>query len=132
MGGRVLRQHGQYVTAVDPGALDERVTSDPGVRHKRMTAEAYLHDEPDQFDLIVNDMRMDARDSARQMVTYARLLYPHGAAIMTLKLPETRRMPILEHALDILRSTYTVVGARQLFHNRSEITVYLRPNRAKR
>ncbi len=129
---RVLRQHGQYVTAVDPGALDERVTSDPGVRHKRMTAEAYLHDEPDQFDLIVNDMRMDARNSARQMVTYARLLYPHGAAIMTLKLPETRRMPILEHALDILRSTYTVAGARQLFHNRSEITVYLRPNRAKR
>ena len=77
---RVLRQHGQYVTAVDPGALDERVASDPGVRHKRMTAEAYLHDEPDQFDVIVNDMRMDGRDSARLMVTYARLLYPHGAS----------------------------------------------------
>jgi 23S rRNA (cytidine2498-2'-O)-methyltransferase len=129
---RVLRQRGQYVTAVDPGALDDRVAADPGVRHKRMTAEAYLHDEPDQFDLIVNDMRMDGRDSARLMVTYARLLYRHGAAIMTLKLPETRRMPILEHALDVLRSAYTVAGARQLFHNRSEITLYLRPNRTIR
>lgn len=125
---RVLRQRGQYVTAVDPGALDERVAADPGVRHKRMTAEAYLHDEPDQFDVIVNDMRMDGRDSARLMVSYARLLYPHGVALMTLKLPETRRMPILEHALDILRSAYTVAGARQLFHNRSEITLYLRPS----
>ncbi len=124
---RILRARDQYVTAVDPGALDERVAADPGVRHKRMTAEAYLHDEPDQFDLIVNDMRMDARDSARLMVAYARLLYPHGAAIMTLKLPETRRGPILDHAFDILEGGYTLAGARQLFHNRSEITVYLRP-----
>jgi 23S rRNA (cytidine2498-2'-O)-methyltransferase len=129
---RVLRQRGQYVTAVDPGALDERVTADPGVRHKRMTAEAYLRDEPDQFDLIVNDMRMDCRDSARLMVAYARLLYPHGAAIMTLKLPETRRMPLLQHAMEILTSAYTIGGARQLFHNRSEITLYLLPNRPLR
>ena len=129
---RVLRQRGQYVTAVDPGALDERVASDPGVRHKRMTAEAYLRDEPDQFDVIVNDMRMDGRDSARLMAAYARLLYPHGMVIMTLKLPEARRMPILEHALDILRTVYTVAGARQLFHNRSEITLYLRPAPARR
>jgi 23S rRNA (cytidine2498-2'-O)-methyltransferase len=129
---RVLRQRGQYVTAVDPGALDDRVAADPGVRHKRMTAEVYLHDEPDQFDLIVNDMRMDGRDSARLMVAYARLLYPHGAAIMTLKLPETRRLPILQHTLEILRSAYTIAGARQLFHNRSEITLYLRPNQPLR
>jgi 23S rRNA (cytidine2498-2'-O)-methyltransferase len=129
---RVLRQRDQYVTAVDPGALDERITADPGVRHKRMTAEAYLHDEPDQFDVIVNDMRMDGRDSARLMVAYARLLYPHGAAVMTLKLPEARRMPILEHALAVLRSAYTVAGARQLFHNRSEITLYLRPTAGRR
>jgi 23S rRNA (cytidine2498-2'-O)-methyltransferase len=129
---RVLRQRDQYVTAVDPGALDERVAVDPGVRHMRMTAEAYLHDEPDQFDLIVNDMRMDGRDSARLMVAYARQLYTHGAAIMTLKLPETRRMPILEHAFDVLRSAYTIAGAKQLFHNRSEITLYLLPNRRQR
>jgi 23S rRNA (cytidine2498-2'-O)-methyltransferase len=129
---RILRGRGQYVTAVDPGALDNRVAADPGVRHKHMTAEVYLHDEPDQFDLIVNDMRMDARDSARLMVAYARLLYPHGAAIMTLKLPETHRGPILDHAFDILEGAYTLAGARQLFHNRSEITVYLRPLPAAR
>jgi 23S rRNA (cytidine2498-2'-O)-methyltransferase len=55
---RVLRQKDQYVTAVDPGELDPRVAQDRGVRHKHMTAEQYLADEPDQFDLIVNDMRM--------------------------------------------------------------------------
>jgi 23S rRNA (cytidine2498-2'-O)-methyltransferase len=125
---RVLRQHGQYVTAIDPGELDPRLASDRGVRHKRMTAEAYLADDPDQFDLIVNDMRMDARDSARLMVAYARLLYPHGAALMTLKLPEQQRRSVLDHSFKILRQGYAIAGARHLFHNRSEITLYLRPH----
>ncbi|MGB5050631.1 MAG: SAM-dependent methyltransferase, partial [Caldilineaceae bacterium] len=65
---RVLRQKEQFVTAVDPAELDPRLVDDNAVRHKRMTAEEYLADEPDEFDLIVNDMRMDARDSARLMV----------------------------------------------------------------
>ncbi|MCC6458087.1 MAG: 50S rRNA methyltransferase [Caldilineaceae bacterium] len=124
---RVLRNFEQYVTAVDPGDLDPRLASDRGVRHKRMTAETYLDSGPDPFDIIVNDMRMDGRDSARLMTSYARLLYPHGWALMTLKLPELKRESILEHTFAILRNRYTIAGARQLFHNRSEITIYLRP-----
>jgi 23S rRNA (cytidine2498-2'-O)-methyltransferase len=127
---RVLRRHDQYVTAVDPGDLDPRLSQDKGIRHRRMTAEAYLADDPDRFDVIVNDMRMDGRDSARLMVSYARLLYPHGWALMTLKLPEQNRRPVLDHAFAILREAYTVAGARHLFHNRSEITIYLTPKRA--
>lgn len=128
---RVLRERDQYVTAVDPGDLDERVASDKGVRHKRMTAEEYLRDEPDKFDIIVNDMRMDARDSARLMVDYVRTLYPHGMAIMTLKLPHAKRAPVIDHAFSLLRQVYTIGGARQLFHNRSEITLLLRPMRKR-
>ncbi len=126
---RVLRQRQQYVTAVDPGELDPRLAQDKGVRHLRMTAEEYLANEPDTFDIIVNDMRMDARDSARLMVAYARHLYPHGLAIMTFKLPERNRRPVLDHAFNILRQAYDILGARQLFHNRSEITVFLRKKR---
>lgn len=123
---RVLRNLGQYVTAVDPGDLDPRLATDPGVRHKRMTAEAYLAEGPDPFDIIVNDMRMDARDSARLMVRYADVLYRHGWALMTLKLPSIDRHKVLDHSFAILREVYTIAGARQLFHNRSEVTVYLR------
>jgi 23S rRNA (cytidine2498-2'-O)-methyltransferase len=123
---RVLRQREQYVTAVDPAELDPRLAADKAIRHKRVTAEAYLADEPDEFDIIVNDMRMDARDSARLMVDYARQLYPHGIAIMTFKLPESGRRIVLDHAFKILRGAYILAGARQLFHNRSEITVYLK------
>ena len=45
------------------------------MRHVKTTAEQYLEREPDRFDLIVNDMRMDGRDSARLMVRYAPYLY---------------------------------------------------------
>jgi len=126
---RVLRRAGQYVTAIDPGDLDPRLASDSGVRHLRMTAEQYLQAEPDSFDIIVNDMRMDARDSARVMTAYARFLYRHGWALMTVKLPEHDRQPVLDQTFAILRTAYIIAGARQLFHNRSEITLYLKPKR---
>lgn len=124
---RVLRQRGQYVTAVDPGELDPRLAGDSAIRHMRMTAEDYLRADPDRYDVIVNDMRMDARDSARLMVAYAGALYSHSQVIMTLKLPAENRRPVIDHALAILRQAYVVAGARQLFHNRSEITLWLRP-----
>lgn len=123
---RILRQKEQYVTAVDPAGLDPRLEADPDVRHKQMTAEEYLAGEPDHFDLIVNDMRMDARDSARLMVAYAPQLYREGRALMTLKLPEENRENVIDHTFNILRDAYEILGARQLFHNRSEITVYLK------
>ncbi|MFW5942052.1 MAG: 50S rRNA methyltransferase, partial [Chloroflexota bacterium] len=69
--------------------------------------------------------RLDARDSARLMVAYAPHLYRDGQALMTLKLPEENQVPIIEHAFNILRQAYTIAGARQLFHNRSEVTVWL-------
>ena len=124
---RVLRQKEQYVTAVDPAWLHASLQKDKGVRHLRLTAEEYLADYPDTYDVIVNDMRLDARDSARLMGEYGRYLYPHGLALITLKLPEKGYDSALDHALNILRQTFTVAGARQLFHNRSEVTVYLKP-----
>lgn len=123
---RILRQKEQYVTAVDPAELHPSLEGDPDVRHKQMTAEAYLAAEPDQFDLIVNDMRMDARDSARLLVEYAPHLYRDGRVIMTLKLPEENRKNVIDHTFNILREAYEILGARQLFHNRSEITLYLK------
>lgn len=122
---RVLRQREQYVTAVDPAHLHPSLQADKSVRHKQMTAEDYLAQYPDTFDLIVNDMRLDARDSARLMVSYAPHLYQHGLAIMTLKLPKEKRRSAIDHSFNILKQAYHIQNARQLFHNRSEITVFL-------
>ena len=120
---RVLRQNDQFVTAVDPAALHPRLTEDRGVRHKRITAAEYLREGPDTFDLLVNDMRMSAQDSARLMISFADYLYPHAEAVMTLKLGQTAR-PI-DRACAILGQRYTILHMRQLFHNRNEVTVHL-------
>ena len=128
---RVLRQKEQYVTAVDPARLHPSLQADAKVRHLPLTAEQYLEAGPDKFDIIVNDMRLDARDSARLMGRYAPFLYPHGLALMTFKLPGEGRLAALDHAFNILRPAYQVAGARQLFHNRSEITVYLKPKQSR-
>lgn len=123
----VLRERGMSVTAVDPAALDPRLLSDPAVRYERMTAEAFLPTARESYDLIVNDMRLDARDSARLTVAYRRLLKAEGWALITLKLPHSERLRALESALESLERAYAIAGARQLFHNRSEVTVHLRP-----
>lgn len=128
---RILRQKGQFVTAVDPATLHPSLYQDKNVRHLRLNAESYLQQPPDHYDLIVNDMRLDARYSAELMAAYAPYLHRHGRALMTLKLPEGdgpggSRQGIIEQSRVILNPVYTIAGARQLFHNRSEITLYLK------
>jgi len=122
---RILRLHGQQVTAVDPAELDKRLRSDAGICHHRLSAQAYLARCTGRFHLILNDMRMDGRASAHLMAAFAPYLEPQGAAVMTLKLPRRSRLRVLQQTLDILGKAFSVVRARHLFHNRSEVTLYL-------
>ncbi|MGY2977923.1 SAM-dependent methyltransferase [Thermostichus sp. OS-CIW-31] len=122
---RILRLYGQQVTAVDPGDLDERLSQDPGIRHHCLSAQAYLARGPGRFHLILNDMRMDGPASAHLMVAFAPHLQPQGRAVMTLKLPHQHRLRVLRQSLEILGSAFPLVRARHLFHNRSEVTLYL-------
>ncbi len=122
---RLLRRAGLEVTAVDPGDLDPRLRDDPGIHHVRSLAQAYRW-RWGEIDVLVNDMRMDARDSARLMVEFAPCLAPGGLAVMTVKLPHERMDTVAHQAIGLLIRRYRVIGARQLFHNRSEITVALR------
>ncbi len=122
---RVARVNGLQVTAIDPADLAPPLAADPGVRHLRHTAQRYLPGTDDTFDVILNDMRMDARDSAQLMLTARRNLKATGWAVMTLKLPHSHAERVATSALGLLRERYTLIGARQLFHNRNEITVAL-------
>jgi 23S rRNA (cytidine2498-2'-O)-methyltransferase len=128
---RLLRARGLRVVAVDPAALDPRLAGDRGIRHVRATAQQFFPCR-ERFDLIVNDMRMDARDSARLMLDAAPCLRPEGHALMTLKLPAEGPEQVMHQALALLARRYRVLGARQLFHNRSEVTVALAPGTTAR
>ncbi len=123
---RLLAERGLAVVAVDPAALDEQVVQLACVQHRRQPADAFLADSDDLFDLVVNDMRMDARDSARLMQRVATRLHPGSLALVTLKLPHAHSERVYEQARRLLEESYSVVGVRQLFHNRSEVTVALK------
>ena len=127
---RLLAEAGLQVTALDPADLDPRLESHPRIRHVRRLAHPDLKgllDLPGRpFDVLVNDMRLDALQSAEIMLAAADLVRPGGLGIMTLKLPETRPGRQAHLALERLSQGYEVLGARQLFHNRSEVTAALR------
>ncbi|WP_380620255.1 SAM-dependent methyltransferase [Salininema proteolyticum] len=123
---RILAERGFEVTAVDPGDLDERVLDLPLVRHERTTAGNFLRDAKDRFDLIVNDMKMSPARSSRLMLDSRKVLKPSGRCVVTLKTGNRHVLPQLQESFGILRKGFTVEFARQLRHNRNEITVVLR------
>ncbi|WP_322480935.1 SAM-dependent methyltransferase [Thermogemmatispora sp.] len=129
---RLLLQAGLHVVAVDPAALAPALSGIPRSRleHRRCSAEVYLAEalrRGRRFAVITNDMRLDARDAARLLTRAAALLTDDGFVLSVLKLPHaTNRiqpLPVLREALEILERTYAIVKARQLFHNRQEVTV---------
>jgi 23S rRNA (cytidine2498-2'-O)-methyltransferase len=120
---RILRGHEMTVTAVDPGDMDPRLANDSNVRYVRKTAQSYLRSTSEKFDVILNDIHMDTTDSARIIVSAGRNLAKGGWALLTLELPSRAMDRAAADALEILRDRYEIIGARQLFHNRNEVTV---------
>jgi 23S rRNA (cytidine2498-2'-O)-methyltransferase len=125
---RVLRQLGLAVTAVDPADMDVRFRRDAGVQHVRQRVEEFLPTVKNRFGMLVNDMRKDPLDSVEFMLHAAPLLLPGSPAIMTLKLPHEiggnfDTVGTVRLCVERLQRAYRVVGARQLYHNRSEVTV---------
>ena len=121
---RILRRHGyRPVHAVDPADLDPSLLGDPGVIQHRTTAGEFLRGTRERFDIVVNDMRMVPELSAQVMADAAARLHPGGHAIVTLKLDAPDAVNQVDRALKIFGTRYDVEFARQLQHNRHELTV---------
>ena len=121
---RLLRQHGLEVWAIDPGELHLSLQRDSQIHMVRGYAQNFA--QPGlKFDCVVNDMRLDIVESAHITRQFAEHLNPNGLAIMTMKLPPKHIRAAINTGLKILGEAYKLIGARQLFHNRHEITVAL-------
>ncbi|MFG1816611.1 SAM-dependent methyltransferase [Kribbella sp. NPDC049174] len=123
---RILRQHGQEVWSVDPGALDPRLRGDRRIHHAATTAGRFFAANRVRFDVVVNDMRMDQVMSARMMLDAGAHLRRGGLAVVTLKGGGKNPLDGARRGMDVLRQEYDVLHARQLHHNRNEITVIAR------
>ncbi|WBQ07643.1 SAM-dependent methyltransferase [Kribbella sp. CA-293567] len=123
---RILRHHGQEVWSVDPGDLDRRVAADRGVHHVSTTAGEFFRRNHTRFDVVVNDMRMDQVLSARVMLDAIPHLHRGALAIVTLKGGGRNPLDAARRGMEVLRKEYDVQVARQLHHNRNELTVVAR------
>ncbi|WP_350274632.1 SAM-dependent methyltransferase [Kribbella sp. HUAS MG21] len=123
---RILRLHGQEVWSVDPGSLDPRLRGDRRIHHEATTAGRFFAANRVRFDVVVNDMRMDQVTSARMMLDAADHLRPGGLAIVTLKGGGKNPLDGARRGLEVLGERYDVRHARQLHHNRNEITAVAR------
>jgi 23S rRNA (cytidine2498-2'-O)-methyltransferase len=68
-------------------------------------------------------MKMDPVMSCRVMLTAAAHLRAGALAIVTLKTGAHRPVETVHRCLELLSRSYRVVHARQLQHNRQEVTV---------
>lgn len=135
---RLLLDAGLQVVAVDPAKLDARLVRRQGLLHRRIYAEAYLEEAErrhQQFDVITNDMRMDAREAARLLIQARNQLRSDGFILSTLKLPHATASidPLrnLREAISLLSRHFDIVRARQLFHNKQEVTVIVARPRSR-
>lgn len=128
---RILLDRGFEVWAVDPADLDRRLDGRDGLHHIQTTAGPFLAENRERFNLVVNDMRMTPGLSASIMNSVAGHMEPDSLGIMSLKLQPTDPLRVIDDTVRVLRRSWELIHARQLHHNRNEITVVVRPKASR-
>ncbi len=123
---RIALTQGASVVAVDPALLDKELIKKSGITHVKATAQEYLENIEGEFDFILNDMRMAPEESAALINRFHPYLKQGGMVVLTLKLFGDQPRRQMLKAVSALENYYQVLNLRQLFHNRSEVTVILK------
>lgn len=123
----VLTRHGLHVTAIDNGPLRPHVLATGQVEHLR--TDGFTWQPPQPLDWLVCDMVEQPRRVTERMATWLREGWCRQA-LFNLKLPMKKRWQETVLCLDLLRAQAgrpLTVRARQLYHDREEITVLAWP-----
>ncbi len=121
----LLLERGLSVTAVDPGELHPTLTGHPRLTYLRKNAgDVTFADEA--FDLLVCDMSWSPRQMIKLVSGLLHALESGGTAIITLKLMHGKPFQAVKEAVGGFRPALELRRAKQLFHNRDELTLYFR------
>lgn len=121
----VLLARGLKVTAVDPAALDESVAGHPRLTHLRRNA-AQVSFAPGTFDLLVCDMSWDPRRTCQLVTALSSALSAGGSGIITLKLMHRKPFQTIRELKAAYETYFDIRQIKQLFHNREEVTMWVR------
>lgn len=120
----LLLERGLKVTAIDPAAMHASLEGHPALVHLKMNAaDAKL--KQGAFDLLVCDMSWSPMQMCKLVLELREALVAGGTAIITVKLMHRKPLQTIRDVIERLESGFQVRRAKQLFHNRDEITLLL-------
>ncbi|WP_182914224.1 SAM-dependent methyltransferase [Paenibacillus sp. 1011MAR3C5] len=121
----LLLERGLRVTAIDPADMHPSLLASPALTHiKRNASDAKLPKRA--FDLLVCDMSWSPMLMSKLVLDLKDALTPGATAIVTVKLMHRKPLQTIREVKERLGTAFTVLKAKQLFHNREEITLHLR------
>jgi len=120
-----LLERGLRVTAVDPAFMHESLQDHPSLRiFKKNASEVRFRDS--EFDLLVCDMSWSPKQMVKLVTELLPSLRPGGTAVVTVKLMHKKPMALIDDVISSFEdANMQIQRAKQLFHNRDEITLYM-------
>ncbi|WP_342435732.1 SAM-dependent methyltransferase [Paenibacillus sp. FSL L8-0436] len=120
-----LLERGLKVTAVDPALMHESLRNQPGLKILRKNAGEVKFRE-NEFDLLVCDMSWSPKLMAKLVTGLLHSLTPGGTAVVTVKLMHKKPLAMIKEIISMFEGErMQIQRAKQLFHNRDEITLYM-------
>ena len=124
----LLLERGLPVTAVDPAELHPTLLGHPNLVYKKANA-GDVSFKSGAFDLLVCDMSWSPMGMVKLVLEQADAVAAGGTAVITVKLMHRKPLQTIRDVIARLQPAFSLVKAKQLFHNRDEITLYLIRNR---
>lgn len=120
-----LLERGLKVTAIDTAKLHPSLMNNPNLTYLRKNANSVKFRD-NQFDLLVCDMSWSPKLTANLVTDLLYALVPGGTAVVTVKLLSKKPMALIQDVIHTFQDArMQVQRAKQLFHNRDEITLYM-------
>jgi len=120
----LLLERGLQVTAIDPAALHPSLLSHPHLTYlARSVNQVNLPSQT--FDLLVCDMNGSPQQMARLVERVLPTLKAGAKGIVTVKLLHKKPFQTVKEVLAIWGKTIRLIAAKQLYHNRDEVTLYV-------
>lgn len=125
----VLLEKGLAVTAVDTGDMDPRLNKFKNYTYIKGNA-SELDLPKNSFDMLTSDISWNPKNTAQLVNRAADFLRDGGLAVVTVKLMGTKVRRIIKEVKEIYQEVFDIMEAKQLFHNRDEITLIMSKRKA--
>jgi 23S rRNA (cytidine2498-2'-O)-methyltransferase len=121
----VMLEHGLRVTAVDTGDMDSRLSKLPRFKFVKADASA-LELEHTNYDVLTLDANWSPKSTAKIINNASKYLKSGAIAVVTVKLMGDKVRKTIKEVTAIYREVFDVLDVKQLFHNKDEVTLYLK------